>query len=407
MTETLDEDSILEWVWGTIQGDFNENPSVGQLITNAIITAIPVVDQVADVRDLTANLKAMIWDKRYDDFTVWLALFFTLIGLIPTVGSLLKGVLKLVWKGAKLDEVLRFFNKFMKGNGVRWLKELRAGKLKQYSKEAAQMGKDIIDNVSSTIREAMEYIPTWAGNIYQKMQALLSALKIVRSKIDDMFARITSGLEEKLDDLIRQNMDNSAEGSSKSTLMVKQEADEVANKVARVTEPGNKMDKLKSLRTNDDVPPRYREDPRFNDLASDPDHAGAIKPSTRAEAVAGIEAEKSGLIEGPIKRGPKGIEFYDKNGNPWDVKAPPSAKAGKYDFFDSEESGNSILSELRKKGNPNGTFPNELTGNPAPRGVILDSTYLNNKDHKKLWDWLNSNLTAEELGRIVEVKTKI
>lgn len=228
MSDVIEEEgSILDWVWGTIQGDFNEDPSVGQLITNAVITAIPLVDQVADARDLTANIKALVWDKRYDDFTVWLGFFFTLIGLIPTVGSLLKGVLKLVWKSSKLDEVLKFFNAFMKGNGVRWLKELRAGKLKQYSQDAAKMAKEVIDSVSSTIKEAMEYVPSWAGNLYQKMQDVLNVLREVRSRVDDMFSKVTAELEQKLDDLLKQNVDNTAEGSSKSTLMVKQEADEV------------------------------------------------------------------------------------------------------------------------------------------------------------------------------------
>ena len=114
--EVIEEESTLDWIWGALQGDFNENPTIGQIIANAAITAIPLVDQVADGRDLVANLKALIWDKRYNEMAVWLGLFFTLIGLIPTLGSLLKGVLKLVYRGAKLDEVFRVFNALAKGN---------------------------------------------------------------------------------------------------------------------------------------------------------------------------------------------------------------------------------------------------------------------------------------------------
>ena len=229
MNETTqqDEDSILEWVWVAVQGDFNEDPTAGQIITNAVITAIPVVDQVADARDLAASVKALLWDKRHDDFEVWLAFFFTLIGLVPSVGSLLKGVLKLVWKGAKLDAILRVFNAFAKGNGVAWLKQLRAGGLREYSKQAAELGKKVLDNVTATLKEAMEYIPSWAGGIYQRMSDLLAELAIIRSKIEDVFNKITLGMEEKLDDLLKEKKINSAQGSSKSTLMVRQEADEV------------------------------------------------------------------------------------------------------------------------------------------------------------------------------------
>ena len=238
MSETTqqDEDSILEWVWGAVQGDFNEDPTAGQIITNAVITAIPVVDQVADARDLAASVKALLWDKRHDDFEVWLAFFFTLIGLVPSVGSLLKGVLKLVWKGAKLDAILRVFNAFAKGNGVAWLKQLRAGGLREYSKQAAELGKKVLDNVTASLKEAMEYIPSWAGGIYQRMSDLLAELAIIRSKIEDVFNKITLGMEEKLDDLLKEKKINSAQGSSKSTLMVRQEADEG---LAPSVTPGN------------------------------------------------------------------------------------------------------------------------------------------------------------------------
>ena len=50
-----------EWLGEVAMGDFNENMSTGQIITNAVITAVPVVDQVADARDLIANGK----DREY------------------------------------------------------------------------------------------------------------------------------------------------------------------------------------------------------------------------------------------------------------------------------------------------------------------------------------------------------
>ena len=178
------ETSTLQWVWGLVQGDFNENPTVGQIICNAIITAIPLVDQVADARDLTANIKALAWDKRYNEFMVWLAFFFTLIGLIPSVGSLLKGVLKLVWRGAKLDEVLRYFNALAKGNGVRWLKELRAGKLRYYIQQAAQISKHVIDTFLDVLHQAKNYVPEWFQHMQNNFNELIDTLKVVRGKVD-------------------------------------------------------------------------------------------------------------------------------------------------------------------------------------------------------------------------------
>ncbi|MGB1062580.1 MAG: hypothetical protein ACPGZU_20730, partial [Ketobacter sp.] len=227
MTEaaTETEESTLDWIWGAIQGDFNENPTIGQIITNAAITAIPLVDQVADGRDLVANLKALIWDKRYNEMAVWVGLFFTLIGLIPSLGSLLKGVLKLIYRGAKLDDVFRAFNALAKGNAWEWLKKLRAGELRQHADEAARMLKQVFDNIIATLKEALSYVPSWADDLYKNISDLIAEMRAIRDQIDEMFGKITADLEAKLDDLLKQQADNSVEGNSRQTLMMRQEAE--------------------------------------------------------------------------------------------------------------------------------------------------------------------------------------
>lgn len=227
MTEaaTETEESTLDWIWGAIQGDFNENPTIGQIITNAAITAIPLVDQVADGRDLVANLKALIWDKRYNEMAVWVGLFFTLIGLIPSLGSLLKGVLKLIYRGAKLDDVFRAFNALAKGNAWERLKKLRAGELRQHADEAARMLKQVFDNIIATLKEALSYVPSWADDLYKNISDLIAEMRAIRDQIDEMFGKITADLEAKLDDLLKQQADNSVEGNSRQTLMMRQEAE--------------------------------------------------------------------------------------------------------------------------------------------------------------------------------------
>jgi len=238
------EESTLDWIWGALQGDFNENPTIGQIITNAAITAIPLVDQVADGRDLVANLKALIWDKRYNEMTVWLGLFFTLIGLIPSLGSLLKGVLKLVYRGAKLDEIFKVFNALAKGNAWEWLKKLRAEELRQHADEAARMLKQVFDNIIDTLKEALSYVPSWAGDLYKNISDLIAELKSIRNQIDEMFNKITVDLEAKLDDLLKQQADNSVEGSSRQTLMKQQEADFSASSPRHLPSLPQSMDEV-------------------------------------------------------------------------------------------------------------------------------------------------------------------
>jgi hypothetical protein len=178
----------------------------------------------------------------------------------------------------------------------------------------------------------------------------------------------------------------------------------------RVTAPGERIGELKSYKTDADVPEVYRNDPRFRSLAADPDQGGKIKPQTRAEAMAGLQAEAQGLVPGPLRRGPRGIEFYDSLGRPWDVKAPPSPGPGDRWPFIPEQSGGSIVDELRYKATPKdgppGTYPHANTGLPEPRRVILNSAYLSREDHAALWQYLRQELSAEELSRIVEINTR-
>ncbi|MFC0252265.1 hypothetical protein [Massilia consociata] len=82
-----------EWFWQAVQGDFNENRSTGQIVVDAAVSMIPLVDQICDVRDLIANCKKLRQDP--SDTWAWVALALTLIGLIPFLGSFVKGVLKI------------------------------------------------------------------------------------------------------------------------------------------------------------------------------------------------------------------------------------------------------------------------------------------------------------------------
>jgi len=64
-----------------------------------------------------------------------------------------------------------------------------------------------------------------------------------------------------------------------------------------------------------------RTDAEYEDLARDPDHADGISDKTIREREVGIEMERAGVLEGPIRRDPTGAgEFIDANGVTWDVK---------------------------------------------------------------------------------------
>jgi hypothetical protein len=48
------------WIWGTIEGGFNEQQSISQIIVDAAISMIPVVGDVTAVRDLIAVILRLV-----------------------------------------------------------------------------------------------------------------------------------------------------------------------------------------------------------------------------------------------------------------------------------------------------------------------------------------------------------
>jgi hypothetical protein len=177
--------------------------------------------------------------------------------------------------------------------------------------------------------------------------------------------------------------------------------EDAVRRLARVHTPGGQTAKFSGFHTDTAVPLLYRNDPRFQGLASDPAAAGMVTVQGRREAIAGLEAEQQGLVKPPLERGPARIEFYDGDGMPYDVKTPPSPSPDARWSFNARKAGRAIVAQLQQR------FPNKITGEAEFIRVILDSSYLSVRDHQALWAYLNTHATDEELSYIIEVNTRI
>lgn len=90
-----DDVGLGEWIWGALQGDFNTERSTGQIGFDMMVSLIPIVDTLCDVRDLCANIR-----EYRKDPTNKITLFFiatTVVGFIPELGTVVKSTLRLVW----------------------------------------------------------------------------------------------------------------------------------------------------------------------------------------------------------------------------------------------------------------------------------------------------------------------
>lgn len=90
-----EEVGIGEWIWRALQGDFNEDRTAGQIGFDMVVSLIPIVDTICDIRDVCANIQ----NYRKDPSNK-ITLFFiatTAIGFIPEAGTVVKSALRIVW----------------------------------------------------------------------------------------------------------------------------------------------------------------------------------------------------------------------------------------------------------------------------------------------------------------------
>ena len=181
----------VEWTGEVAMGDFNEEMTTGQIVTNALVTAVPVVDQVADARDLIANGKALIWDRRYNEIAVWVGVFSCLIGLFPSLGSLAKGVIKLVWKNAgEVGRLLVYINRAFHRTGLSEINGYR------FLRKIADEIPGMVDAVKAKFDEFLDACAARAARL--RMTQTLATIEHVRAMAREKFAQVAAEISARI-----------------------------------------------------------------------------------------------------------------------------------------------------------------------------------------------------------------
>lgn len=215
-----------EWLWETLQGDFNEKQTTGQIVTGTVISMIPLVDQVCDVRDLIANCKKI---KENDaEVWPWVCLGLTLVGCFPTLGSLVKGSAKVMFLSVRkahfnelskagnysrlLDGSITQLNRFLDTPAVRGtLRTLRiynpyhylAGKVDELkSMLSTSELLAVMDKLMKVTRSLFDIVTEWGPvSLQRPVVALWETLVSVRNKANTMLAKALKPLNDFLEHL--------------------------------------------------------------------------------------------------------------------------------------------------------------------------------------------------------------
>lgn len=203
--EKPEDIGLGEWIWGALQGDFNADRSAGQIGFDMVVSLIPVVDTVCDLRDLCANIRQ--FSKEPSNKVTLFFIVTTIVGFVPEIGTVVKSTLRLVWVYLRpiiqhaddivnvekllaaahraCDNALPKITEYLQHNRVvKWATD---GKLP-----------DIYRFVSTTIRDASDKLnPAMLGRL---LNAKCNDLKSLLQKIRPV---VPATIRERIDDFIK------------------------------------------------------------------------------------------------------------------------------------------------------------------------------------------------------------
>ena len=209
-TEIEQEDgtvvSVAKWLGVALAGDFAEDQSLGQIAFGTVVTLIPVVDQVGDVRDIIANYYQLTIKQRYNEFSPWFGLVTTLFGCVPEIGSVVKGMIKAVvskiGKRLPLAQLMKFMNSVGIGNVVEFLREF-VKKIDTHAADFAGKIVKMLDEMKGKLEKARFVAFGKAEEAIDKMLEGIAALYArvpIPQKVREIIQHIAAKLKETLNE---------------------------------------------------------------------------------------------------------------------------------------------------------------------------------------------------------------
>jgi hypothetical protein len=207
-TESEEGPGVLGTIAGGLMGEFNEDPTFAMIGVDTVVSLIPIADQVSDVRDVVAHIYYLTVRRQYDRVMRWVGLVFTLIGLIPELGSAIKSASKFIFKGVRevlghLGEFLAILRRILPDMGdVGRFQQFVARQWASWVATGTQTFRRVLDQVAAAVNSGSLIVQATIGRIQDTLAhvrdiapaKLREAYEGVRQHIQDVLAQVRERL---------------------------------------------------------------------------------------------------------------------------------------------------------------------------------------------------------------------
>lgn len=325
-----------QWIWGTLQGSFNEKQTISQVIVDAVIGMIPLVGDVTAVRDLIAVSIGLSKDPRKRESPMeWVFLVILIFALIPVIGGVIKGVGRLAIMVGEdiaknhelLEQAIKLLNRLGEGNAVKWLNKLN---VVQYQAQLIEKMSNLCSTMVTTINQILkarvgQMLPEkWRKELYvvrdgfAALQPLASKMIPPALKELDAKLRVLQGL------VYKGEIHTVATGSGRAEVRREAEAYLIERPVREAAKQGTRFPSIHAeTRYEDKLRLKYAKE-GYPDLL----RYEGNSPAFGGKHVFTDIASFSGEITAKSAREMAGSTIYRAFGNPTDLAPKGSWAAG-------------------------------------------------------------------------------
>lgn len=172
-----------KWKWYALDGVYIDKPVPGQIIANAVITALPKVNQKTESRVLVRCMHCLACGDEDTHEEAWHDLFFTLAGSLNEDGHLIKATMKFLLGKPNLEDLLALYNHFRKGHALTHYRAFRDQQFSVLFSEITQNTFLLFRTVQQALKTIQHHVPKRLKEVHKALDELMHQLSEQESNV--------------------------------------------------------------------------------------------------------------------------------------------------------------------------------------------------------------------------------